>query len=85
LIIGEKINGTRKQAGKANTARDKKIIQDLALRQVEAGINWLVDVIHEVTNIPLSLWQSRLDRMHLFWTRSNRINGILIIFGVSNI
>jgi 5-methyltetrahydrofolate--homocysteine methyltransferase len=43
LIIGEKINGTLKKVGEAVMARDAAFIQDLALRQVQAGADY-VDV-----------------------------------------
>lgn len=43
LIIGEKINGTLKKVGEAVVARDAAFIQNLALRQVEAGAHY-VDV-----------------------------------------
>lgn len=36
-IIGEKINGTRGQVGRAITDRDAAFIQSLAIRQAEAG------------------------------------------------
>ncbi len=42
-IIGEKINGTRKQVQKAVIERDTAFIQALAQSQVEAGSTW-VDV-----------------------------------------
>ena len=41
IIIGEKINGTRKPVGEAIKTRDKNFIQDLALQQVKSGANWL--------------------------------------------
>lgn len=40
-IIGEKINGTRKQVRQAIADRDAKYIQNLARRQAEAGSTWL--------------------------------------------
>ena len=40
-IIGEKINGTRKAIAQAIAARDSGTIQDLALRQTQAGAAWL--------------------------------------------
>ncbi len=40
-IIGEKINGTRKKVAQAIADRDVKYIQDLAVKQVEAGSVWL--------------------------------------------
>lgn len=40
-IIGEKINGTRKRVARAIAERDAEYIQDLALRQSEAGASWL--------------------------------------------
>lgn len=41
LIIGEKINGTRRQVAKAIAERDKEYIQDLARRQENAGADYL--------------------------------------------
>ena len=41
LIIGEKINGTRSQVAKAIAEREKEYIQDLALKQANAGANYL--------------------------------------------
>jgi cobalamin-dependent methionine synthase I len=40
-IIGEKINGTRKRVGQAIADRDVDFIQNLAVRQAEAGSTWL--------------------------------------------
>lgn len=40
-IIGEKINGTRKEIAKAIRDRDATVIQDLARAQAEAGAGWL--------------------------------------------
>jgi 5-methyltetrahydrofolate corrinoid/iron sulfur protein methyltransferase len=40
-IIGEKINGTRKMVGKAIAERDALTIQNLAIKQVEGGAQWL--------------------------------------------
>lgn len=40
-IIGEKINGTRKRVAQAIAERDSAFIQDLAIRQAEAGAAWL--------------------------------------------
>jgi 5-methyltetrahydrofolate--homocysteine methyltransferase len=40
-IIGEKINGTRKRVARAIAERDAEYIQDLAVKQAEAGSNWL--------------------------------------------
>lgn len=40
-IIGEKINGTRKQVAQAIAQRDANFIKDLAQKQVEAGSSWL--------------------------------------------
>ena len=37
LIIGEKINGTRKQVGTAIRERDTTLIEQLAREQVEPG------------------------------------------------
>ncbi|MBN1368174.1 MAG: dihydropteroate synthase [Dehalococcoidales bacterium] len=41
LIVGEKINGTRKLVAKAIAERDAAYIKDLALKQVEGGVTWL--------------------------------------------
>lgn len=41
IIVGEKINGTRKQVTKAIVERDAAFIQDIARRQVDGGVNWL--------------------------------------------
>ena len=41
IIIGEKINGSRKQIAKAIAEHDTDYIQQLAHRQIEAGSNWL--------------------------------------------
>jgi len=41
LLVGESINGTRKQVAEAIQARDAQFIKDLALEQVEAGANVL--------------------------------------------
>lgn len=40
-IIGEKINGTRKGIAKAIAERDADYIKDLAVRQEQAGSDWL--------------------------------------------
>jgi cobalamin-dependent methionine synthase I len=40
-IIGEKINGTRKKVAQAIAGRDAVAIQDLAIRQTNAGAAWL--------------------------------------------
>ncbi len=41
IIIGEKINGTRKQVGAAIRERDAALIERLAQEQVEAGADYL--------------------------------------------
>lgn len=41
IIIGEKINGTRKKVSAAIRERDAQFIKDLAQSQVEAGSNYL--------------------------------------------
>ena len=41
IIIGEKINGTRKRVKEAIAAKDADFIKDLALRQVNAGVDFL--------------------------------------------
>lgn len=40
-IIGEKINGTRPRVARAIEERDAAYIQDLAVRQAEAGATWI--------------------------------------------
>jgi len=40
-IIGEKINGTRKRVAGAISERDTEFINNLALKQAEAGSTWL--------------------------------------------
>ena len=40
-IIGEKINGTRKRVARAIAERDAEYIKDLAVKQAEAGSDWL--------------------------------------------
>jgi len=40
-IIGEKINGTRKQVAQAIAERDADFIKNLAAKQAEAGSTWL--------------------------------------------
>ncbi|MBC7248648.1 MAG: methyltetrahydrofolate cobalamin methyltransferase [Anaerolineae bacterium] len=40
-IIGEKINGTRKRVAQAIKERDAAFIQNLAIKQAEAGSAWL--------------------------------------------
>jgi cobalamin-dependent methionine synthase I len=40
-IIGEKINGTRQRVAQAIEERDPAFIQDLAVKQAEAGAAWL--------------------------------------------
>ena len=40
-IIGEKINGTRKNVAKAIAERDAEFIKNLAIKQTEAGSTWL--------------------------------------------
>ncbi|MBM3300034.1 MAG: methyltetrahydrofolate--corrinoid methyltransferase, partial [Deltaproteobacteria bacterium] len=37
IIIGEKINGTRKQVAQAIQNRDTDFVRDLAARQFESG------------------------------------------------
>ena len=41
IIIGEKINGTRKRVAQAIQERDAAFIQDLARKQAAAGADWL--------------------------------------------
>jgi len=40
-IIGEKINGTRKKVAEAIQERDEAFIQNLAVKQIKAGSDWL--------------------------------------------
>ena len=41
IIIGEKINATRKQVGAAIEAKDRKVIEELARAQARAGAHYL--------------------------------------------
>lgn len=41
ILIGERINGMFKNVGQAIADKDKKVIQDLALKQTEAGAAYL--------------------------------------------
>ena len=41
LIIGEKINGSRPDVAKAIAERDAEAIQAFAVKQTEAGSDWL--------------------------------------------
>jgi 5-methyltetrahydrofolate--homocysteine methyltransferase len=41
IVIGEKINGTRKAVGAAIRERNSEFIRELAIRQVEAGCSYL--------------------------------------------
>ncbi len=40
-IIGEKINGTRQRVAQAIVQRDTEFVQNLAIKQVQAGADWL--------------------------------------------
>lgn len=57
LLVGESINGTRKQVGEAISARDAEFIKALAVEQAEAGAD-VIDVNggvaggHEVEDLP---------------------------------
>ncbi len=73
IVIGEKINGTRKAVGRAVEAKDEAFIKNLAQAQVDGGADyldvnagtkpdteprdlaWLVQVVQEVTDLPLCL------------------------------
>jgi len=73
IIIGEKINGTRKSVAKAIRDRDVTFIEELAKSQTDAGssyldvnagtaperepedMRWLIEVIQEVSELPLCL------------------------------
>ncbi|MBW2322961.1 MAG: methyltetrahydrofolate cobalamin methyltransferase, partial [Deltaproteobacteria bacterium] len=41
IVIGEKINGTRKSVAKAIEEKNREFIKNLAIRQVEAGADYL--------------------------------------------
>ncbi|MHC4323134.1 MAG: dihydropteroate synthase, partial [Planctomycetota bacterium] len=41
ILIGERINGMFKNVKEAITAKDKKVIQELAKKQTEAGASYL--------------------------------------------
>ena len=49
IIIGEKINGSIPSAGKAIANKDEAVIKDLAIRQSEAGANF-IDVCASVSD-----------------------------------
>jgi 5-methyltetrahydrofolate--homocysteine methyltransferase len=73
IIIGEKINSSRKQISQAVLSNDASLIQKEAQDQVSAGVDyidvnagsflgeeavrlqWLIDVIQEVTSVPLCI------------------------------
>jgi cobalamin-dependent methionine synthase I len=73
LIIGEKINTSRRNISEAVKSRNKKFIQEEAVKQIKAGalmldvnagmmldeepecLEWMVKVIQDVIDIPLSL------------------------------
>ncbi len=77
-LIGENLNIMSKKYGKALKEKDAKTLQELAIREAEAGMDWidlnigpagktgedlmswLVPVIHEVVDIPLSLDTSNI-------------------------
>lgn len=51
IIIGEKLNSTLKSIRPAMESRDKQAIQDLALRQIHAGADFIdvnAGMFHEV-------------------------------------
>lgn len=41
ILIGEKINGTRKKVGEAITVKDDQFITELAQKQFDAGATYL--------------------------------------------
>lgn len=73
IIIGERINSSRKQISQAVFSNDASLIQKEAQDQVSAGVDyidvnaggflaeeaarleWLIDVIQEVTSVPLCI------------------------------
>ncbi|MDK2986259.1 MAG: 5-methyltetrahydrofolate--homocysteine methyltransferase [Clostridia bacterium] len=71
LIIGEKLNSAIPSVRKLIAEKDTAAVQDLALRQVEAGahyldlntaqndelpdMEWLVNTVQEVTDVPLCI------------------------------
>jgi len=72
ILIGENIHILSKEVSRAISEKDKGALQDLAVRQEKAGVDyldlnvgpvrkdpetlaWLVGIIQEVVNIPLSL------------------------------
>jgi len=73
IKIGERINGMFQDIGAAIQARDAKVVQEWAVKQAEAGadyldvntgpaaadrvkaMEWLVEVIQDVTDVPLCL------------------------------
>ncbi len=79
ILIGERINGLFKDVRKAIQEKDPKPIQELAIKQAEAGahyldvntgpavdnpaevMDWLVEVVQEVVDIPLSIDAAKMD------------------------
>ncbi len=77
-LIGENLNIMSKKYGKALKEKDRKTIQELAVKEAEAGMDfmelnigpagrtgeelmsWVVPVIHEVVDLPLSLDTSNI-------------------------
>ena len=71
LIIGEKLNSTIPAVRRAIEEKDAKYIQDLAVKQCEAGadfidvntamcdevpdMEWMVRIIQEVVDVPLCI------------------------------
>lgn len=98
LIVGERINATRKKVGAAVQAQDAEHIKAEALKQVEAGahfidvnggipgketeyLQWLVDVVQGVVDVPLCLDSADADALKAALPRCNQppmINSITL-------
>jgi 5-methyltetrahydrofolate--homocysteine methyltransferase len=96
LIVGERINATRKKIGEAVQAQDADHIKAEAIKQVEAGahfidvnggipgkeidyLQWLVDVVQEVVEVPLCLDSADADALAAAlpkWNKPPMINSI---------
>ena len=83
IVIGEKINSTRKSIKEAIANEDTAFLQKLATDQAQAGadyidvntgafperevelMQWLVKVVQEVVDIPLSLDSANIDALQM--------------------
>ena len=83
IVIGEKINSTRKSIKEAIAAKDVAALQKMAIDQAQAGadyidvntgafpeqevelMEWLVKVVQEVVDIPLSLDSPNVEALEM--------------------